>query len=218
LVYQRGNPRGKDSTMRTVKQAIEQAGGDYAVVQDLANAQAGSSWSSLSQALKYYLIEHGKGKPDDYYWQDGYEGARRHYEQAVKHYGEEKFKKSFDAYYAFTQEMLDTIDLPNVDRKRRTVTLWRTEARSVTQGHTPGETGVSVKRGAAESTSLLNPVYALSSARELTRQEVPFADIIGTYLPARDLREQSFFLSDSENEFVVMLGLTPFEYISSRRR
>jgi hypothetical protein len=171
----------------------------------------------LPEAYKWYVANQGKNKPSDFWWKKGQTHARKAYEAVVKRYGgEEVFRRTFDAYHAFTHELLMTTDLPNVDKERGVVGLWRTESNDGVGGARPGDRGYAGLRGAAESTSLLNPVYVHGD--NLVYQEIPITDILGTYLTERvPGMGGSAFHSDDENEFIAMLGRSAFDFLATGR-
>jgi SPP1 gp7 family putative phage head morphogenesis protein len=216
------NLRGSGSRMEDLHVAIRESGGDPKLLSDWMAAQAGDSWSAGSRAYKYYIATQGKNNPGDFFWkpsdtgQDGFQYSKDCYERWVRQYGgPEKFKRTMDAYHAFTYELLMRTDMPNIDRKRQVARLVRTESGRAVTGHQPGDKNIPALRGAAESLSLLNPVFIHN--QHLTEQDIPFADILGTYLTDRGGgSSHSAFYGDTENEFVCILGRTVFDYIFRR--
>jgi hypothetical protein len=175
--------------------------------------QGGNSWNNIPMAYKYYVAKQGKDNLKDYFWRGGLSASKKAYEKVVSKYGEETFKKTFDAYHAFTYELLTTTELPNIDRERGVAILWRTETPVAVGDAKPGESGHRGMRGAAESTSLLNPVYVNGDI--LTKQEIPLTDILGTYLTERIPGKGGHsFYGDHENEFIAILGNKPFDYVA----
>lgn len=75
--------------------------------------------------------------------------------------------------------------------------------------------GVVVPRGAVESTSIFGAVY-IHGSTEVTLQRVPLHRVIAPYFLERSPGSgQSMFLGDDENEFVVILGDLPFDYVAT---
>ena len=210
------NLRGPGSSFSTFHSNLTRSGGSSELLQRWMQEQAGSSWNELPMAYKYYVATQKSGNPNAFYWKGGIDKSRKAYERAIARYGEETFKKTFDAYHAFTYELLTTTNIPNVDMQNGTITLWRTEYSAAVGDLSVGQTNYKSKRGAAESTSLLNPVYVGGDI--LTRQVVPLSNIIGTYLTERSPGSGgSAFFGDLENEFIAILGDLPFEIVARGR-
>lgn len=210
--------RGPKSLYNDLHETIRKTGGRSDLLENWMREQAGDSWHELPEAYKYYLATQGKNKPSDFWWKKGEAHAKQAYENVIQRYGgAEAFKRTFDTYHAFTYEILQNTDLPNVDRKRGVATLWRTESVDGVGGAQLGARGwTQAKRGASESASLLNPVYIKGD--QLLSQEIPLTDIFGTYLTERTPGSgTSAFFGDNENEFIVMLGRVAFNYIASGR-
>lgn len=204
--------RGPKSIVADVKKRIEQAGGDYEIIREWMDSQAGSSWSNLSRAFKWHIAQQN-GNSSQFYWRGGEDASRSCYDDAVARFGKEKFDRTIQMYHSFTYEFLTAADLPNKNDDG-TFTLIRTEPSVVVKGHNVGETGIVKKRGALESTSLLNPVSVGGS--HVTVQRVPVSNILGTYLVERyPGYNHGAFMGDWENEFVVILGKQPFDYAAS---
>jgi len=116
------------------------------------------------------------------------------------------------AYHAFTYEILMNTDMPNIDKVNKRIRLVRMEVDDCIKNHLPGETNVVEPRGAAESLSLLNSTQV--AGKHFTEQWVPFSHVLGTYFTDRGPTDShSAFLGENENEFLCMLGMTPFDYI-----
>lgn len=208
--------RGNNSTFATFHDIMRKSGGSSALLQDWMQEQGYGSWRTLPTAYKYYVATQGKDNTDEFFWHGGVEKAKRAYNSMVAQYGEETFRKTFDAYHAFTYELLMKTELPNVDRERGVATLWRTETEAAVGNAQLGDRNHAGKRGAAESTSLMNPVYVDGDI--LTRQEIPLINILGTYLTERVPGSGGYsFYGDNENEFISILGSTPFDYLAKGR-
>jgi SPP1 gp7 family putative phage head morphogenesis protein len=205
--------RGQNSTYGDFFNYMRNTGGNVELLNEWMGQQAGDSWNNLPQAYKYYVATTGKNKTDEYYWKNGVQNAKEKYTQVVNKYGVETFQKTFEAYHAFTLEMLMHTDMPNIDRKEGTITVWRTECNEAMNGASVGQKDCEGLRGAAESMSLLNPVYIHND--NLTRQKIYLADILGTYLTERAPGSYGpAFYGDRENEFVAILGRTKFDYLA----
>lgn len=204
--------RGPKSIVADVKKRIEQAGGDYDIIKEWMSNQASNSWRDEPQAFKWYIANE-LGLTDKCFWKDGKDYARDQYDNQVSIYGKEKYDRTVQMYHAFTYEFLSTADLPNKNSDG-TFTLIRTESSKVVSKHKVGDTNIVGKRGALESTSLLNAISVSHS--HVTVQRVPISNILGTYLVERyPGYNHGAFLGDSENEFVAVLGDQPFDYVAS---
>jgi len=214
--------RGTNSSYADLHKAITAAGGRTDLLENWMGQQGGDSWNDLPRAYKYYIAKE-KGNTGDYFWLESSKGkgdglalSRKAYDKAIKTYGEEAFRSTFNAYHAFNYELLMKTDLPNIDRSRGVITLWRTETTEGLCGANLGDTNFVGKRGAAESTSLVNPTYVKGD--HLTRQEIPLTDIIGTYLTERTPGSgMHVFLGDRENEILAILGKSMFDYLAKGR-
>lgn len=206
------NLRGPKSIVADVKNRIEQAGGDYNIIKEWMENQASNSWREESQALKWFIAQEA-GITDKCFWLNGKDYAREQYNNQVARYGKEKYERTIQMYHTFTYEFLTNTNLPNKNNDG-TFTLIRTEATKVLHGHQVGDTDIVGKRGAMESTSLINPVSVSHS--HVTLQRVPISNILGTYLVDRypGYNDGSFY-GDAENEFVAILGPQPFDYVAS---
>lgn len=211
--------RGKDSTMKDLEEYVEKNGGNYKAAIAWMSEQAGSSWSDGAKAYKYHLAEQRGGSKDNYYWSGGEESAKLAYKEYVKKAGgQKKYTEAMAAYHAFNYELLTKTDLPNKNPDG-TITLMRTENKAVMDmyGHKVGDTNITMKRGAAESTSLVQSVEVFGS--ELTVQKVPPHRIVGVYLHERyPGKGGSALMGDGENEFVAILDKVPFDYTKGSRK
>jgi hypothetical protein len=201
--------RGENSIMYDVKKYINSNGGSYEEITTWMNAQAGSSWSNRSQAVKYFLANQRKIDTDSYYWHHGVDVAKNYYEFASN----KKFANSFTAWHAFNYEMMRKVKFEKNNPASGTIELIRTENISVMEYNKlkPGDTGVKMKRSVIDSTSVYQATQIHGT--EVTVQKVPYHRIIGTYFTERHPgKEKTAFLKDSENEFVAMLDDIPFNY------
>lgn len=211
--------RGKNSTMKDLQKYVEENGGNYKVATTWMEEQAQSSWSGAAQAYKYHLAEQRGGSKDDYYWSEGADSAKETYKKYVKKAGgQAKYNETMAAYHAFNYELLTKADIPNKNPDG-TITLLRTENKAVMDmyGHKVGDTDITMKRGVAESTSLVKPVEVFGS--ELTEQRVPPHRIVGVYFHERHPgKGGSALMGDDENEFVAILDKVPFKYTKGKRQ
>lgn len=185
--------------------------GKWSRVADWGSAQAGSSWSTHSQALKVWLADQRSLPTSTYWWPPGGLADARRQLAALWGGAEEEAAESFAAYHAFTVELLGAVDMPTNDRQTRTLQVFRTEGANVlaASGIQKGP-GRQMKRGALESASMMRPVSVHGA--ELTIQRVPHHRVFATYLNSRATRGGSMFLGDTENEATVLLDGIPFEY------
>lgn len=208
--------RGSGSLVGDLRNLVQSLGGDYRLISEWASDQAGSSWSLKAQALKYHVVTNVMKKAESvFWWAQGKDKARQAYKQTAKN--ERSYDVTFKALHAFTQEMLWKMDFPNKNDDG-TVTVFRTEDDIIQKayGVKPGDKGVTMPRGAMDSTSIFGAVYI--GTGELTRQRIPFHRVMGTYFMERTPGYgDGMFLGDSENEFVAILGDLPFDYVATDR-
>lgn len=202
---------------------IEEKGGDYAVILDWLSQQSIDSFSKYSTAVKW-LVAHEKGNLDDFWWGEGYnyssvdegiKNAEKNYQEFCDtHGGEEMVKRTFNMYHSFIHELLTTMDMPHKNPDG-TIRLIRSESSSFINDVAKakkGDKGISVPRGAADSMSLLNPVMH----DHVTISNVPISDVLAVYMLERTPGSGGTCLfRDNENEFVVCIGRTPFDYIGT---
>jgi hypothetical protein len=194
--------RGGDSIVGDLESYLNKVGGDLGIIEHWQQAQAGSSWSSPSQAFKWFVTEQTEHGRDKFFWKTGEAEAKKHYDAAIRKVGESRYRQSHAAYKAMMMEFLRKVEFKNNSIKKRLVSLIRTENLYVMQnsGLQKGKSGI-IKRGAAESFSVFQKVKVYGS--EVTTQDVPHTQIHGVYFFARrNGRIDGSFLSDRENEFV----------------
>lgn len=203
----RADPRGGGrSIMHELEAYLQANGGDYGAVRHWAEKQAGDSWSSGPQAAKYFLTSQ---RADDveatFWWKQGRDEARRHYEAAIRVVGEERFRETWTAWHAFNYEFVRTVQFKHNNLRRGAIKLMRTESMDVMKLHNMSRGQIKVmRRGALESTSIFEPVTVYG--RELTTQWVPHHRVFGNYMLERmPGTSTSMFLGNRENEFVAML-------------
>lgn len=210
--------RDTGSTMVDVRDYINRAGGEYAIAEEWMAGQAGSSWSGNAQAFKWHMAnQRNKPVEDAYYWHQGMDGAKSQYEDRIKKWGKARYDQTLAAWHAWNYELLSKTKLPNKNDDG-TITLLRTEDSSVMKmnGFNVGDKDLIMKRGAAESTSLVKSISVMGN--ELTSQRVPIHRIFGTYLYERspEMFNDAFY-GDEENEFVAMLDDVPFDYVKGKK-
>jgi SPP1 gp7 family putative phage head morphogenesis protein len=207
--------RGPDSVVLDLRDYINTHGGNYDAIIGYQRGQSTSSWSPDSSALKHFVMKNRSVDAGQYYVAGGVEGR---FKNAIAQYGEEAYAESMAAWHAFNHEMLSKAQMPGYkfgDKLR----LVRTENQAVIQGAglKVGDRGVTMVRGAVESTSLYNPVTVYGG--ELTVQDVPIHRVMGTYwtekTPGTGTLYDSGFLDDDENEFTAILENVPFHYKKS---
>lgn len=210
------NLRGAGSVVKDIKDFITRIGGNFGIVERWTAQQGGDSWNGEPVAYKYWLANNAAGgDPEkDYFWRFGYAKAKKEYESQIKHAGAEVYAKTMRAYHAFVYEIISHMEFPNRDEAKRTVHLYRTENIDVMRQNKlkPGADGVTIKRGAAESTSIFRPVQVHGT--ELTEQDVPWHRVLGVYFAERSPgANHGPFLGDNENEFLALLKDIPFFYV-----
>ena len=173
-------------------------GGDWKVIEDWSNAQAGSSLSPESRALKGWLMQRLDGASPDSFHLPPDPGP---YQAMKKKYGD-KFDRTFEIYHAFVQEVLGSMNFTGNDQQARLVRVLRTEQTTSAVPFRKGTGGV-YKRGVNESGSLFAPVF--SGTRTVTA--VPHTRITGIYFMERTPGggpSSSLFYGDHENEVTFM--------------
>lgn len=207
VVDQSGKPfdnmRGNGSVVTELAKYINANGGNYNVISDYLSGQAGSSWSTQSQAFKYLIASRARDKgKETWYWRDGYDHAKKCFDGVAKQYGADTVIKSFQMYHAFTYEFLSRAEMPNKNPDG-TFTVIRTESADVlrNQGIQKGDKGKPLQRGALESFSGFHPAYIYGS--EITLQRVMPYQVFATFFFERyPGRGGGALLGDGENEFV----------------
>ncbi|MEM6432254.1 MAG: minor capsid protein [Cyanobacteria bacterium P01_D01_bin.115] len=211
------NLRGQGSIVADVERYINGNGGSYDAIAGWAGQQAGSSWSNASQTLKWELAQSRNAPLDRYFWRDGTDGAKQSWEQGMKMIGADTYRESLAAFHAWNYELLQAVEMPNNDRKNNIFRAVRTENRYVMDTInklSPGDRGVVIQRGAAESTSMFTKVSVYGS--EVTVQNIPHHRVLGMYLQSRRSSGGSMFLSDGENELVALLEGIEMDYLKPR--
>lgn len=214
------NLRGYDSIMKHVTTYIDTNGGKYSLLPYWMGQQGGDSWSNGPRGAKIWLTNQRTLPRDAYWWRYGLEKSEKSYERAIAAAGSEKiYSETFTAWHAFNYEFVRTVELPNQDRARRLLNVVRTEDAFIMDEvyKIPMHARqVTMLRGAIESTSLIKPISVYGS--EVTRQNVPYHRVMGTYFYGRyDGYSSGAFLGDNENEIVALLEGLPFDYEGSLR-
>ena len=211
------NLRGQGSIVADVERYINGNGGSYNAIAGWAGQQAGSSWSNASQTLKWELAQSRNVPLDRYFWRNGTDGAKQSWEQGMKMIGADTYRESLAAFHAWNYELLQAVEMPNNDRKNNIFRAVRTENRYVMDTInklSPGDRGVVIPRGAAESTSMFTKVSVYGS--EVTVQNIPHHRVLGMYLQSRRSSGGSMFLGDGENELVALLEGIEMDYLKPK--
>ncbi|MBP6468910.1 MAG: NUDIX domain-containing protein [Chloroflexi bacterium] len=208
--------RGKDSHVEAWAAYCKANGGDPGIIRHWMGAQAGSSWSDASQALKYRIAKDRGGNFDAYFWRNGLSNARKEYESTIKAIGEEKYHKTWAMWHAWVYESLRHMEFAR--KQGGVVELVRTEGSGIMKqyGVKMGAQNVLMPRGAAESASIYRAKRIVAGG-EVTRQRVPIHRILGFYWGDKPGSKNGSggFLGDSENEFVFIPEGIPFDYVDS---
>ena len=233
----RGGYTDTNSALNDAVDYINRNGGDYDLVHSWASAQAGSSASKESMALKWHFGKHvTKGTDDEiakrFYWQerDGVHGKgvmdqlaahKKRYDIVIKDLmsrrgigkvaAEKMYAETIAMYQAFTTQYLRRLTFRGNDRARKVVKLMRTHDKAVlTRNHlSTGQVGP-MREGALESGSVWKEV---TLHNELTITDVPHHRIFASYFTERQPGDSTgMFFSEGENEFVAMFGDLLTEY------
>lgn len=204
--------RGGRSIMNDVEKFINGNGGDYGMVRHYMSNQAGSSWSTSSQALKHYISEAMNVDDSKVFWTDR-EMARRAFQDTVDRFGVDTYKNTWQSFHAFNYNMLKRTEFLGNDQATGIVRLIRTEPKGVLRAHKvkQGKPDQWMPRGLAESSSIFQPVRIAGT--EVTIQQVPHSRVLGMYFYNRDPGSTyGAFLGDNENEFVFIPYGLKFEW------
>lgn len=214
-----------DSIQVKIEKYIDRIG-DFEVIKTWAHEQSGHSWNSKPVSYKYFLYSQARDVDfDNFFWKDFDKNkAKVKYTDTLNdlNINQEIYRQSFTAFHAFNYLIVSKVDLPNNIKSKKAIRLIRTESDEVMDIYNPKrETGIrpAMKRGIAESTSLVRPVAV--EGGHLTYQEVPYHRIFGTYLIERGQYHSNikktlytpFFFSDGENEVIAMMDGLPHEYV-----
>lgn len=192
------------------------------LVSSWTREQAGSSWRSSAVKYKAWVatrtLDQTRVSKDDFYWgKKPPASLERSYGSWMKKCGlsKEQGHEVLTAWHAFQQSVLENVDLPNVDKDKGILRVFRTEDDYVTSvyslktSNTPqNPDNKAYKRGACESTSI---VWAKGVHGYQTYEHaVPICRVMGMYPVSRPSagRRSGLFAGDSENEFTVnLLGI-----------
>lgn len=206
---------------------IESLGGKPEAVRQWQQSQAGDSWNDQARAMKHWVgLSHNLDKKSTYWGAGGQKASEKQYDQlAAQMGGHEAVNKTFAAWVAYTQEILDNTASPNKDDKLRAVRLLRTENPDVfnhygiQRGKYGGEHAF--PKGPCESHSLVRIVGV--HGEELTVTAVPFSEISGLYWQEKPGYGNTpgsggaAYAGDGENEITANSGGMPGVYAGNRR-
>lgn len=97
--------RGNNSIMFDFEKYLESNKGNYKILSEWMNGQGGSSWSPLSQSLKYFLSKQRNMSDTDFWWMDGVDDAKGFYDHYSGYkYGQKTYADTVRMYDAFTYE------------------------------------------------------------------------------------------------------------------
>lgn len=189
---------------------------DISPVSKWQETQSGDSWSEFTQGMKYAFAKSFKDPESEFYWGGAPPGAtnievaKKNYRQLVTMAGsEEKLTRLVTSWHAVTQEILQTIDVPWIDRERRAVYLVRTVSNQELAGSIkpPKKVGGRYEegefiplRGTTESHSIHDRFSY--KGQHTTVQAVPFSRVLSTFWAERPGRRGAGgFAGDGEQEF-----------------
>lgn len=179
-------------------------GGDYSLISGWQASQAGSSWSTTSQAYKAFLDDQGSASMRllPRYWRDGKAVATKALTAARTQHGAAKWDASFIVHHAFIQEVLGKVETRHNDRAAGYVRVIRTEETAVLKAQQVQQgVAATLVRGGNESGSLFVPVTPYGD--EVVIQAVPHHRVTGLYFMERSPGSSvAAFLGDAENEVV----------------
>lgn len=185
-------PKADRSVVSEFARWMGENGGDWSVLSDWASAQGGSSKSTHSMAVKYWLMKRLAGATKSSFHNAPGKSA---YDALRKKHGD-KFERSLEMFQSLIQETLAGMDFPGNDRVAKMVRVMRTETKLDAVPLKPGEAG-EYQRGVNESGSIFSPVF--SGVRTVTA--VPHTRITGLYFFEKTPGGgDTFFYGDSENE------------------
>lgn len=217
--------RGPTGLVQDFGAHVAKRGGSYAAIQNYTKSQGGSSWSEEALAIKHWWVNDvvDRGDPEKaYFWHSGgYASAVSGWNRSATRFGADHLRRSMTAYHAITMETLRWVEMPGyMSNGDGTFDLIRTEADFLPKTYFPtskvGDTIAPYLRGAMESTSGFDAIYAYGSSKhKLVFKSVPAHRILGTYL-MNSIDGQSTFLGDHENEFVTDLYGVEAVWVSSK--
>ncbi len=211
----------KEGVIENIYKTLEENGASLQLIDNWAFDQSISSWSKTSQAIRRVLLEATDTPADDVFWRANKTAtdAAEHLAGITAKFGREAVDETVAAVQSLNYEVLSRINLPNVNKSWRTVKLIRTEHPSlIERSRKLGDYGpVSIKRGAVESFSLIEPVEV--GGTSVTVQDVPFTRVVASYFHARPSRPgDGFFYGDFESEFLVFTPKLKINYVASEAK
>ncbi len=201
---------------------ITARGGQPVAISSIFGAQAADSWQGTAKALKWFMSEQRNVPDSAFWWKSSRNSAKAQFASLARiaSGSTESVGRTLTAWHAFQYEFLRRTDFRHNDRARGMVQLLRTENEVVMRMNrlARGAKGVTMTRGAAESTSIFRPVSIFGS--EMTIQWVPHHRVFGMYLFSRPAGygSDALLAGNGENEFVAMLEGIPFDYVSADDR
>ena len=204
--------RGQDSVMGDFERYLRGNGGNPEPLQLWMAKQGSDSWNEDPQALKWFIANQRTDSPATaFWWKHGPEKAQSYYDELTGKWGKPTYNTTFTAWHALNYALLDKVDMPH--KKGNQITLMRTENRWVMRhyGHNPGDKGVTMPRGPAESTSIFRRVRVHGT--ESTTQRMHIGRVVGSYFFERIAGSgSSGFMGDNENELIAVLDGVKFNY------
>lgn len=223
--------RGPSSTISDVNKFMQDNGGDLAIINEWFMYQATDSWSEGSQAMKSQITSYRNVDQSNYFYKDGKKHADQERKKFIDSISKEKKINKKEAekmlnettlmWMAFNMELLEKTDLPGKNAKKGTITIYRTENKTVLENNgiteADGKTEYTMKRGPIESGSIIRGVSAKTF--QLTRQEIPyhrccFCNYLTETVPGKG---ETSLLSDYEMEFLFMGDGIPFTYVGDTK-
>jgi len=216
----RAGMRGAGSVTDLLTDYINTKGnGDWSLLKLYFSSQASSSWNDAAVALKFFLAEQRTVSMKEYAWEPagGLKQAEINYKNCSGP-NPAQYASTMTAWHAANYELLSRVKMPWNNLETGEVQLIRTENQYIIQGTYKLERntkGVTMPRGAADSSSIWRPVSVCGSER--TWQIVPHHRVIGTYFFGRGGADfDCCFAGDGENEFITMWQGIKFDYQKDR--
>lgn len=219
--------KGKEISLTTrIAKEIAAKGGDFALISEWTRKQGGSSWSGISHAVKYWFARE-TGSENRTFWHKGIAAAEADYNEQVARWDQDdgqgnvlhpgRFDRTLKMFHAATVDYLNRMDLHNKNEDG-TLTLYRTDGNDVYAIFGSPQVGDHLTgkiRGSLDSTSLVNPIRAVSGEK-VFKQRLPITNVMATYLlEGTPGRGDTPFYRDGENEVVAHLADGEFDYVAT---